>query len=429
MHGDEVDAVAREQVEVADRAQDVARGLADDRLHHHQVASAQGLEIVRAVARRGLQADAVGAAQRDHRVAAAVHHHAVAHFEPGVGRGVGELGVAAHQVQHLDDAVGQTRLAQRLAGEMRTFGHEQFGHEPALAGAELLAQGLAYRQQPGRKHQHEGAAHQRDQHRRQADLEHRERRQTLLARDAIDQDVGRGAHHGDQPAEDGRVGERDQQARGRQALARRDRDHCGDHHHHHRGVVDEGRHQQAGGDQRQQQPALARAGRGGEPLAELVHAAGARQRGADDEQAGDGDRRAVAEHAEHFLGAQHPRREQHAHRHHHRDVGLAPFAHEGDEQGDQHETDEERGVELGEQHGGGQRRSADGAAAYRRLYASQRSNGAELIPAGSLATRPACGLAPARVLSAARRPGVPARCARARRRARAGTRGRRWRAG
>ena len=38
-------------------------------------------------------------------------------------------------------------------------------------------------------------------------------------------------------------------------------------------------------------------------------------------------------------------------------------------------------------------------------------------------------LAPARLLSAARRPGAPARCARARRRVRAGTPGRRWRAG
>ena len=36
----------------------------------------------------------------------------------------------------------------------------------------------------------------------------------------------------------------------------------------------------------------------------------------------------------------------------------------------------------------GQGRSADGAAAYRRLYASQRLNGAELIPAGFLEARP-----------------------------------------
>ena len=358
VHRDQVDAIAREQVEVADRAQDVARGLADDRLHHHQVAPAQGLDVVGRGARRRLQADAVAAAQRHHGVAAAVHDHAVADLEPGVGRGVGELRFAAHQVQHLDDAVRQARLAQRPARQVRALGHEELGHEPALAGAELLAQGLAHRQQARREHQHEGAAHQRHQDRRQADLEHREGRQALRARDAVDQDVGRGADHGDQAAEDGGVGERDQQARGRQALAGGHRDHRRDHHHHHRGVVDEGRHQQAGGDQRQQQPAFARAGRGGEPLAELVHAAGARQRGADDEQAGDGDRCAVPEHAEHLLAVQHAGGEQHAHRHHDRDVGLHPFAHEGDEEADEDEADEEGGVEFGERHGGTSGRGA-----------------------------------------------------------------------
>jgi hypothetical protein len=361
MHGDQMDAVAREQVEVADRAQDVARGLADDRLDHHHVAPAQGLEVVGRDARRRLQADAVAAAQRHHRVAAAVYDQAVADLEPGVGGGIGELGVPAHQVQHLDDAVGQARLAQAPAGQVRALGYEELGQEPALAGAELLAQGLAHRQQAGCEHQHEGAADQGHQHRRQADLEHRERRQALLARDAIDQDVGRGADHGDQPAEDGGVGERDQQPRRRQPLAVRHRDHRRDHHHHHRRVVDERRHQQAGGDQRQQQAALARTGRGGEPFAELVHATRARQGAADDEQAGDGDRRAVAEHAEHLPRVQHARGEQRADRHHRRHIGLHPLAHEGGEQDDEDEADEKRRGDLWEWHRGG-RRFGDGAA-------------------------------------------------------------------
>ena len=68
-----------------------------------------------------------------------------------------------------------------------------------------------------------------------------ERREALRPRDAVDEDVGRGADHGDHAAEHGLVGERDQQLRRREPHRVRELHRHRDHHRDERRVVGEGR--------------------------------------------------------------------------------------------------------------------------------------------------------------------------------------------
>ena len=78
---------------------------------------------------------------------------------------------------------------------------------------------------------------------------------------------------------------------------------------------------------------------------------GAPKRSADDEQADDGDRRAVAEHAEHLCRRQQAQRQQQRDGSDDGDVGLDPLAHESDEQRDQDEADDQRMDTFGKDHG------------------------------------------------------------------------------
>ena len=102
---------------------------------------------------------------------------------------------------------------------------------------------------------HAGSCH--DQAGR-SNLEHAERRQAGLARHAIDEDVGGRADHGQRAAENGRVGQRNQQLRRRGAGA------LGQRNRHRREDCDHWRVVQAGGNhQRGDRQAEQYAGRAG----------------------------------------------------------------------------------------------------------------------------------------------------------------------
>ncbi len=326
VHRQHVDAVARSQVEVAHRAVAVAGVAAHNGLGQHHIAGRDGLEAVGAVDR---QQPVV--TQLDKIAHTGMQHQPVAGQQPGVVERRRQLVVAAEDFQHADTAVAvQVGLADGLADDRRVVRHQQLGHKGArLVRAQLARQAFAVRQQAMTDQQHKGHAYAGQHQAGQGDLEHAERLHAHLPGYAVDQNVGRGADHGHGAAKDGGVGQRDQHLRGLAADAggqgNGNRREDGDH----RRVVDEGRQQQRRHHQAEQGAPLAAAAHARQPVAEGLDAAGALQRGGENEHAGDGDRGAVGQHAEDFGWGQQLTDQQHGNRDAHDHVRAEFFPREG----------------------------------------------------------------------------------------------------
>ena len=86
VHRDQMDAIARCKVEIANGPLHITRRRADNGFDHHHVAPAQGGQVMGFVA-APVQADQVGTVQRHHVVTAAMHHQPVANVQARVGGG------------------------------------------------------------------------------------------------------------------------------------------------------------------------------------------------------------------------------------------------------------------------------------------------------------------------------------------------------
>ncbi len=337
MHGQHVDAIACRQVEVAHGAVAEARIATDDGFDERHVVAADGFEGIAAV-----EGQMAAAAQFDHIPDLTVDDQQIPGLQREIMLRTAEQRGAAIDLEHLQAAAPvEVGLADALADHRRALRHPQFGHEGAVqARAQQLGKGIALGQQALAQRQHVDHADHRKNQRRTGDLEHAERLEPGLARDAIDQDVGRSTDHGQRAAENGRVGQRNQQLGRRGAGAPGQRNGHGRENRHHRGIVEKGGNDQRGDGQAGQHPRGTGAHQIAQPVAQRIDTAGSLQRRGNHEHAGDGHRRRVRQHPQHFGRRQQLRGNQHCHRNRHDDIRTPALAHEGHQHPHQHGADE-----------------------------------------------------------------------------------------
>jgi hypothetical protein len=182
-------------------------------------------------------------AQRQQLADGGADHHMVACGQHHLGHAAAEREVAPDHVDHHHAVAGQVLDAEhRAADHVGPGGDHHLGEEfELLAAGEEIDHGAAHRQQAPGRQRDEAHRHGDDDQRHRGDLEQGERLQPVAARNAIDQQVGRGADQRAHAAENGGVGERDQQL-GCGKMQHFAQAHRHRHHHHHDGgVVHEGR--------------------------------------------------------------------------------------------------------------------------------------------------------------------------------------------
>ncbi|MDX1501456.1 MAG: hypothetical protein R3325_03760 [Thermoanaerobaculia bacterium] len=267
---------------------------------------------------------------------------ALADHRLGVGRRAGPaLALDPHHRQA--EGRAQAALAQGLAGQPRALRHRQ-AEKLAVEAVELAEVALPRRtgaaggevaaavgqQLPP----HEGHEEDPRQHHRETDGGEVEELEGGLAVRALglgDQQVGRRADEGGQAAQEGAVGQGDQQLGGRVPGPAGDVHHHGQQQRRHPDVVHEGRHRACGDHHGEQQRHLAGAGQTHDVAPQEARHPGPLQPPAEDEDRPHRDDGGVAEAGKGLLGLQQPGERQGQQHHQRHDVHSHPLAHEEDD--------------------------------------------------------------------------------------------------